>query len=76
MTMSLDRLRRDAKALKKNYRAGEAGAKAHVHAVLGEPQNFKHADALHVIAREAGYPSWPRLKLGARMQAMDRHAAC
>jgi len=70
--MSLDRLRRDAKALKKAYRAGEAGTKARVHAVLGEPQDFKHADALHVIAREAGFPSWPRLKLASEMQAMGR----
>ncbi len=55
--MSLDRLRRNAKALKKNYRAGDAGAKAHVHAILGVPKHLKHADALHVIARKAGYPS-------------------
>lgn len=70
--MSLDRLRRDAKALKKSYRAGDAGAKARLRAVSGEPQTFKHADALHVIAREAGFPSWPQLKLAAQMQAMDR----
>jgi len=70
----LDKLRRDAKALKKAYRAGEAGAVARVQGVLGDPQDFKHADALHVVAREAGYPSWPRLKFAAEMQAMDRAA--
>lgn len=70
----VDKLRRDAKALKKACRAGEAGARARVGAVLGETHDLKHADALHVIAREAGYPSWPRLKLAAEMQAMDRAA--
>lgn len=70
--ISIDRLRRNAKALKKTYRAGDAAAKARVRPVLGEPDPFKHADALHVIAREAGYQSWPRLKLAAQLQAMDR----
>lgn len=27
-----------------------------------------------MIAREAGYPSWPRLTFAAEMQAMDRAA--
>ena len=40
----------------------------------GRAKVFKHADALYVIAREAGYPSWPRLTFAAEMQAMDRAA--
>lgn len=72
--MSLDKLRRNAKALKKSYRAGDAAAIARVRAVLGSPHLFKHADALHVVAREAGFDSWPRLKFAVEMQAMDRAA--
>ena len=72
--ISLDRLRRDAKSLKKSYRAGNAAAVARVEGVLSDVQDFKHADALHVVAREAGFPSWPRLKFAAEMEAMDRGA--
>lgn len=72
--MSLDKLRRNAKALKKSYRAGDAAAIARVRSVLGTPQTFKHADALQVVAREAGFSSWPRLKFAVEMQAMDRAA--
>ncbi|MEM8643606.1 MAG: ankyrin repeat domain-containing protein [Pseudomonadota bacterium] len=70
--MSLDKLRRTAKALKKAYRAGDDAAVARVGAALGDTSIFKHADALHVVAKEAGFPSWPRLKFAAEMQAMDR----
>ena len=72
--MSLDKLRRNAKALKKAYRAGDAAAIARVRSILGTPSTLKHADALLVVAREAGFSSWPRLKFAVEMQAMDRAA--
>jgi hypothetical protein len=72
--MSLDKLRRNAKALKKAYRAGDAAAIARVRSILGTPSTVKHADTLLVRAREAGFSSWPRLKFAVEMQAMDRAA--
>ena len=72
--MSLDRLRRNAKALKKNYHADDAAAVARVRSVLGEPRAFKHSDALYVVALEIGFASWPKLKFAAETQAMDRAA--
>ena len=71
MELSMEQLRRDAKALKKAYAAGEA--RARVVALLGSaPARLKHADALHVIAREAGFESWPKLKFAVETGAMDR----
>ncbi len=37
--ISLGRLRRDAKALKKTYRAGDAGAIVWVRGILGAPRS-------------------------------------
>lgn len=74
MTKSIDQLRRDATALKKAFKAGEPSALARVAAQRprsgGEP--LKHADFLHVIARELGFAAWPHLKLSAETQGMDR----
>ena len=74
MTKSLENLRRDAKALKKAHASGEADALARVGAVLPDVETLKHADALHVIARENGAESWPKLKLATEIAAMDRAA--
>jgi ankyrin repeat protein len=68
---SIDRLRQDAKALRKAFAAGDAEARARAEAVFGPRAALKHADALHVVAREAGHPSWPRLKLAREVAAMD-----
>ncbi len=70
----IDRLRQDAKALRKAFAAGNAEAHARATAALGRHETLKHADALHVIAREEGHASWPRLKLARDMAAMA-HAA-
>jgi ankyrin repeat protein len=35
---------------------------------------LRHADYLHVIAREAGFASWPALKEAVELQGMDRAA--
>ncbi|MCG8668522.1 MAG: ankyrin repeat domain-containing protein [Pseudomonadales bacterium] len=71
---SLDQLRRDAKALGKALVAGDIGAKLRVQGIINEPKNgrYRHADFLHVIARETGYATWPSLKLAVETQGMDR----
>ena len=74
MTRSLDILRRQAKQLKRAYAEGATEAVARVRQVLPDVTALRHAQALHVIAREQGHPSWPRLKLAAEMAAMDRDA--
>jgi len=74
MPKSIDQLRRDARSLLKSARSGAGDALSRMSAVLTDraPETWKHADALHVIAREAGYASWPRLKFATEMAAMDR----
>ena len=72
MSSQLDRLRRRAKALKKAFAAGDAEAVARARAVLPDVQALKHADALHIVAREEGHASWPKLKLAFEIAAMDR----
>ncbi len=70
---SIDQLRRDAKALKKAYAAGDAVARQRIASVSPRPADkpLKHADFLHVIARENGFASWPSLKLAVDMLGMD-----
>lgn len=73
MTLSLDKLRRRAKALRKSYENGAPTALARLRAFdprAGSP--LKHADFLHVIAREQNYPSWPKLKIAAETIGLDR----
>ncbi len=72
MPKSIDQLRRDAKALKKSHAAGDVDAIARVAAVVGPRSTLSHADALHVVAREAGYESWPKLKFAHEAAALDR----
>ncbi|MEO1200575.1 MAG: ankyrin repeat domain-containing protein [Pseudomonadota bacterium] len=74
MTKSLDQLRRDAKALGKALAEGHQGATLRVRGIIAEPRNgvYKHADCLHVIARETGYATWSALKLAVETQGMDR----
>ena len=74
MHHSIDYLRRQAKALKRGFAAGDAAAIARVSAVFPEVNDLRHTQALHVIAREQGFPSWPRLKLAAEIAAGDRAA--
>lgn len=76
----LDRHRQEAKRLRRAFAAGDADAVRRVRAVLGDaaaPTStaaLPHAAALHVIAREQGHASWPRLKLAVETAAMDRAA--
>ena len=74
---SIETLRRKAKMLRKAYRAGEPDARALVarHLPKGkEGGALKHADFLHVVAREAQFESWPKLKFAAEKVGLDRLA--
>ncbi|KAG1715370.1 hypothetical protein GQR58_000341 [Nymphon striatum] len=72
MKMSLEALRRAAKSLKRDYEAGAPLAieRVRVHGPANGP--VQHADALHIIALENNFASWPRLKLAAETIGLDR----
>ncbi len=74
LTNSLEKLRRDAKALKKAYEAGDKVAIARValHPPRPTGNDLKHADFLHVIAQENSFSSWPMLKEIVAAQGLDR----
>lgn len=76
MAKSIDQLRRDARALKKAYETGDAHARQRLRANPPRPDTteLKHADYLHVIARENSFVSWPALKLAVELHGMDRAA--
>ena len=64
--------KRAAKQLRKQLAAGDAQAIARFRAVFSgrrAPDAATHADCLHIIAREAGAESWPRLKLAVETAA-------
>ncbi len=58
---SLEHLRNQAKALLKAHRAGDVAAAARVGAWLVESTAIELHDAQFVLAREYGFPSWPKL---------------
>ena len=73
MAISVIRMRRDAKAFRSACAAGHRGALTRAEAVLGtDPQTVSYADALRVLAREAGYASWSNFRFAAEAVAMDR----
>lgn len=74
MTHSLDTLRRKAKQLKRDFAAGAADAVDRARHVFPDATSLRHSQALHVIAREEGHASWPRLKLAVELADMDRDA--
>jgi HEAT repeats len=67
---SLEQLRNQAKELLKAYRAHDPDTTLRIEAQLRHPPaaapdiiaHFALADALRIIAREYGFPSWPKLK--------------
>lgn len=71
MPSPLDPYRQSARKLKKAFRAGETEASARLVRYIAPEKIPKHADFLHVIAREAGHDSWPKLKFALEMQALD-----
>lgn len=74
--LSLDQLRLEAKQLHRAYMAGEPRA---IERLRQRPPRrddtaLKRADFLHVVARENGFESWPRLKHAAETLGLDRAA--
>lgn len=76
MTKSIEQLRRDARHLKSSYETGDllARQRLRAHPPRAEDSALKHADFLHVVAREANFASWPALKLAAELHGMDKAA--
>ena len=74
---SLEYERKEAKALLKQIRAGDADALRRVHSTHPvalrdrSPDELKLADVQHVIAREYGFASWPRLV--EYFEELERH---
>lgn len=63
------RLRRAARRLLRDARAGHAGALTRF---AEHGQTVRHTGALHVLAREHGFASWPRLLFAAEAAGLDR----
>jgi len=76
MSKSIEQLRRDAKALRRDYEAGDRHAWTRVANFRPRPEGaaLKHADFLHVVARENSFASWKHLKLAVETHGMDRAA--
>jgi ankyrin repeat protein len=72
MPSDLQSFRKSAKALKKAFAAGDPSAIRRLRAVVPGDREPKHADILHVIARESGHESWPKLKFAVEAAAMSR----
>ena len=65
-----EQLRRQAKELLRDARAGDADALAEWRQHGGsapDPVAAQLADAQHILARSYGFPSWPRLVLSCRL---------
>jgi ankyrin repeat protein/ketosteroid isomerase-like protein len=79
---NLEQLRKGAKSFQRAVRAGDPGAAGVVNefhprlasAAPGSPElaEFTRADAQLVVARQFGFPSWPRLK--AHLELVARYA--
>ncbi|POF34847.1 ankyrin repeat domain-containing protein [Roseibium marinum] len=69
---SLESCRKAARRLSKAHALRDAEALARVAAHIPGTRLLKHADFLHVIAREAGHESWPKLKFALESEAMSR----
>ena len=70
--LSPDLLRKQAKQLRKLHAAGDADARRRIRAVLGDQDLSSHSGALHVIAREHGFESWPKLKIAHELGLLDQ----
>ncbi len=69
----LGTLKSRAKALKRAFASSDAHAVARFDAVFGaRPVTGQLANCLHVIAVEAGFESWPKLKFAIEADAMTR----
>src|SRR5712692_6493016 len=70
---NLEHLREQAKDLLRKVRQGDAVAIESVrsHVSLSAPASVKLADVQHVIARDYGFSSWPKLKEHVESLALD-----
>jgi hypothetical protein len=68
---NLEHLKHQARTLLQGRLASDAAATARFTAFGLEPQTPRHADALHVIAREYGFDTWPALKLHVEAASED-----
>ncbi|MEO1017324.1 MAG: ankyrin repeat domain-containing protein [Pseudomonadota bacterium] len=76
-TRSLEQAKKAAKRLRKALAQAEPDAVDRFIAVFRDrkdPATANHSDCLHVIAREAGAESWPRLKIAVETATLDREA--
>ena len=75
--MDLERYRKDAKALVRAARQGDADAIARARSILGSraDDRFQLSDAQHVVAVEHGYRSWPDLREAAAKAPRERPVA-
>ncbi len=73
-TLSIEQLRRDAKSLKKAWDEGALHARQRLanFPPREDLSALKHADFLHVIARENGFVTWPKLVTAAELHGLDR----
>lgn len=71
---STEQLRRDAKALRKAFDAGDTNARALVSSLVPGKDGaaLKHADFLHVVARGQNFASWPALVAAAELHGLDQ----
>ena len=71
---NLEHLKKQARMMLRDFRAADAKAIARF-AAVGVTANPKLADALHVIAREYGFDTWPALKVHIEIASEDPVAA-
>lgn len=72
MIIEIDKLRAEAKRLKKAFAAGDTEARTRLRKFVPGSADPKHADFLHVIALENGHESWPKLKFALETARMTR----
>ena len=73
---SIEQLRRDAKALRRAYERldPQTVARIKANAPRSDASLLRHADYLHVIARENDFDSWPHLVWASETVGLDRAA--
>lgn len=72
MTNQLEQMRVEGKRLKKAFFAGDKDAELRLRKFVPGSEKPKHADFLHVVARENGHESWPKLKFALESAKMTR----
>lgn len=73
LRLNLEYYRKQAKALLKGARAGESGAREFLsrHLPAWEPNQLALHDAQLAVAKEQGFPSWPRFRAFLAESALD-----